>query len=96
MQYHIIMIDYGGHRGFEAVVHPEQTRRQVIEEVRDIIACDTRRLEHVKFVDGDDIEDVTDTILDECVSPALRLAILSHLGEIDHAHDLRKHSEAAE
>ena len=74
MQYHVIMTDYGLHRGLEAVVHPEQTRRQVVDEVRDILACDHRSLVHVKFIDGNFCEDVTEEICAAAELAALQAA----------------------
>ena len=67
MQFYILMVDYGkGPRrpmGFEAICNPERTRRQIVEEVRDILASDTCEVAFVKYVDGDQIEDVTDQII---------------------------------
>jgi hypothetical protein len=67
MQYYIVLRDYGrrypgktGPSGFEAVVSPEHTRRQIIEEVRDILNGARCELVHVKHVDGNLIEDVTE------------------------------------
>ena len=64
MQYHIVLIDYGK-RGLEAIVHPEDTRRQIVEQVRDIFASNDLSLVHVKFIDGNYCEDVTADILAE-------------------------------
>jgi len=65
MNYFIVMIDYGNHRGFEAVVHPEDTRRQIIEQVREVLASDDLHLVHVKHIDGNYCEDVTAEIVAE-------------------------------
>lgn len=69
MQYFVVLIDYGfqdgAHRGMEAIVKPEATRRQIIEEVRDVMSCDHRTLVHVKEIDGNYCEDVTADICAE-------------------------------
>ncbi len=72
MQFYILMVDYGrGARkptGLEAVVSPEFTRRQIVEEVRDILISGDRSVAFVKFVDGNFIEDLTEEITSEAWS----------------------------
>ena len=72
MQFYILMIDYGksypgkkGPSGFEAVVQPEQTRRSIIEQARDIISDDRHSIAFIKHVNGNFCEDVTAEIVDE-------------------------------
>lgn len=74
MQYFIVMIDYGkpyigkkGPSGLEAVVSPEHTRRQIVEEVRDVINSNNRVIDHIKFIDGNSCEDVTSEICTEAM-----------------------------
>lgn len=58
--YFVVMIDHG-QRGLEAVVHPEDTRREIVKQ----LASGKRK--HVVFihhVDGLFIEDVTDELLE--------------------------------
>lgn len=71
--YFVALIDYGpnyigkvGPSGFEALpVNPETTRRQIVDEVADVLASDNRTLVHVKHINGNDLEDVTAEILAE-------------------------------
>lgn len=69
MQFYILMVDYGKGpqrpMGLEAIVSPEQTRRQVVEEVRDILRKGRNAVAFVKSVDGNFIEDVTAEIVAE-------------------------------
>lgn len=69
MQFYILMIDYGRDvtkvHGLEAVVNPELTRRDIINQARDIIAGDRHSIAFIKYVDGNFIEDVTADILAE-------------------------------
>jgi hypothetical protein len=98
MQYFILMLDYG-RRGLEAVVHPEQTRSDVVAEVRDILSSSDRKLVHVKFIDGDDCEDITDDIIEAAaLSSIVQTLDLEDWGNediADYLRDLRKHGEAA-
>lgn len=59
--YFVVMQDYGP-RGLEAVVHPEDTRRAVIEQ---IASGESKHVVFIHHVDGLFIEDVTDEIFDE-------------------------------
>lgn len=71
LQYYIVMIDYGRGRarpnGFGADVAPEYTRRQIVEDVRADIEAG-RRIVHIKFVDGNDMTDVTHEIISEALA----------------------------
>ncbi|MFA6984596.1 MAG: hypothetical protein WC213_00120 [Arenimonas sp.] len=94
MQMYLVLIDYGRGRGMEAIVHPEDTRRQIVEQVRDVLASDDLSLVHVKEIDGNYIFDVTEEIVDEAnadnpslpPSPTERQA-----WAFDHRRDLEKH-----
>ncbi len=102
MQFYILMIDYGykhptqdGPRGMEAVCNPEFTRRQIVEEARDILASSDRSITFVKFVDGNYIEDVTAEICTEAGHPDAPLSPVNRqAARFDHARDLRKHEAA--
>lgn len=100
------MVDFGKGRarpnGFGADVCPEYSRRQIVEEVRECIA-NGLTIVHVKFVDGNDMQDVTHEVVEE----ALRLKAADDatdaaidaindriIAERDHARDLRKHEVA--
>lgn len=61
MKYWIIMVDFG-RRGYEAIVHPEDSRSDTIARVKEAIG-DGYPIAHIKFVDGDEIQDVTDEFL---------------------------------
>ena len=72
MQFYILMIDYGksypgkkGPSGFEAVVQPEQTRRSIVEQARDIISEGRHSIAFIKRMDGNFCEDVTADIVEE-------------------------------
>jgi hypothetical protein len=102
LQYYVAMIDFGrGQRrpnGFGADVSPEYTRRQIVEEVRDDIARG-RSIVHVKFIDGNSIEDVTHEIVAEALASTEPQDIPGFEGvrqqladlKIDHQRDLIKH-----
>jgi hypothetical protein len=90
--FYVLMLDYG--RAREAVCNPEHTRRDIVSDVRDILAKPNgRRVAFVKFIDGNYCEDITLEILAEAVgddeatplSPADLQA-----ARFDHARDLRK------
>jgi len=59
--YFVVMVDHGK-RGLEAIVHPEDTRRSIIEQLAH------GEFKHVVFihqVDGLLIDDVTNELFDE-------------------------------
>ena len=66
LTYYVCMLDYGGKIGMGASVAPEYTRREVVSEVADHITSG-RKIIHVKFVDGNDMTDVTDEIVSEAI-----------------------------
>lgn len=91
---YLLMIDYG--RSREAVCNPEHTRRDIVAEVRDLLAKPRgRSVAFVKFIDGNFIEDVTADIMDEVeteiVSEGLATMAEREMARRDHARDLRKH-----
>lgn len=72
MQMYLLLIDYGrsypgktGPSGYQAVVDPEQTRRSIVSEVRDLLNSDDMSVAFVKFIDGSDCFDVTAEIVAE-------------------------------
>lgn len=91
--YYTVMVDHGGRLGYEAIVHPEMTRQNVI----DFVASDEgKKVVFIQYVTPDDKpEDVTEEIMEAAgrlhedvpsISPADRLAC-----QHDHERDLRKH-----
>jgi hypothetical protein len=71
--YYICLIDYG-RKGLEAVVQPEKTKQNIVDECREAIGRG-HRIEHVKFFDGESLEDVTS----EMLADAEREADLAHI-----------------
>lgn len=59
--YYVVMIDYGK-RGLEAVVHPEDTRRDIVAQ---IASGESKHVVFIHHVDGLFIEDVTNELFDE-------------------------------
>lgn len=100
MQFYILMVDYSDDRTREAIVNPEYTRREIVSQVRDIMARNRDSVEFVKFVDGNFIEDVTAEICGEASFDNAMTAIdaLSasdiQAARFDHARDLHKHEVA--
>lgn len=73
MQMFMLMKDLGGRLGMESIVHPEDTRSNIVTEVKDLIARGIKVV-FVKHIDGNYIEDVTEEILDEANALALQAA----------------------
>lgn len=79
MQFYILMIDYGKGperpMGLEAVSSPEKTRRDIINDIREInIAPRGRSVAFVKYVDGNYIEDISADMLAEAEQVQLEAA----------------------
>lgn len=81
MQFFILMVDYGksypgkrGPSGFEAICNPEHTRRQIVSEVADLLSSDRHSVHFVKFVDGNDMQDVTAEIVRDAKAFQLEMA----------------------
>lgn len=97
LQMYLLLVDYGNAR--EGVCNPEFTRRQIVEEVRDILAKPRgRSVACVKFIDGNYIEDVTEDILEEASCEADPTFNRPNANDTinatwDRNRDLRKHSE---
>jgi hypothetical protein len=53
--YYVVMIDYG-RKGLEAVVHPEDTRQNIIDQ---LVSGESKNVAFIHHVDGLYIEDVT-------------------------------------
>lgn len=73
MSYFVVLVDYGpkaigslGPYGYEAVVRPEHTKRETIEYVREKIG-DELCIVHVKRIEGNHCEDVTEEIVGAAV-----------------------------
>jgi hypothetical protein len=73
MQFYILMVDYPRRvfedhifpAGREAIVNPELTRRDIVDQARDIISEGRNSIAFVKQVDGNFICDVTQEIVAE-------------------------------
>ncbi len=61
MNYFVVMIDYGK-RGLEAIVHPEDTRRDIVDMLK---SGESKHVAFIHHVDGLYIEDMTDELFDE-------------------------------
>lgn len=59
--YFIVMIDYG-RLGLEAVVHPEDTRRNVIDYIREKLGDDLE-IPFIHHVHDGSVEDVTEELM---------------------------------
>lgn len=66
--YYVAMIDYGK-AGLEAVVHPEDTRRDIIDM---LASGETKHVVFIHHVDGLFVEDVTDELFNEAEVQARR------------------------
>lgn len=64
--YFVVMQDFGK-RGLEAVVHPEDTRRAVVEQ---LASGESKHVVFIHHVDGLFIEDVTNELFDEAEAVA--------------------------
>jgi hypothetical protein len=62
--YYVVMIDYG-HIGLEAIVRPEDTRRDIVEM---LASGEKRNVVFIHHVDGLYVEDVTRDLIDEAGS----------------------------
>jgi len=91
MQYFVVMIDYG-HRGREAVVDPEITRREVVARVA---SGEYRNITFIHEIADRSVDDITEAILAEAALPDVAAAEADlQAGQFDHARDLRKHETA--
>jgi hypothetical protein len=100
MKYWIVMIDFGGRLGMEATVNPEDTRADIVSKVRETIKeGSSKRLVHVKEIDGNYCEDVTDDFIRAaefdtnvefigCALDSIQAA------RFDRGRDVRKHEVA--
>jgi hypothetical protein len=68
--YFVVMCDYGK-RGLEAIVHPEDTRRAVVEQ---LASGESKHVVFIHHVDGLYIEDVTDELFEEAEALAREVA----------------------
>lgn len=59
--YYVVMIDYG-HRGLEAIVQPELTRRDVVHM---LASGESKHVVFIHHVDDLYVEDVTDELFNE-------------------------------
>lgn len=88
--YFVVMIDRGK-LGLEAVVHPEDTRRAVVEQ---LASGESKQVVFIHHVDGLFVEDVTTELFDEAEALARETTPVSswvrEVQAMDHARDLRK------
>ena len=88
MQYFVVMIDYG-HRGREAVVDPEITRREVVSREA---SGEYKNISFIHEIADRSVEDVTEEILSEAALPEVPGGEVDlQADRFDHARDLRKH-----
>lgn len=59
--YYVVMIDHGK-RGLEAIVHPENTRRDIVAMLK---SGESKHVVFIHHVDGLLVEDVTSEIFDQ-------------------------------
>jgi hypothetical protein len=59
--YFVVMIDFGK-KGLEAIVHPEDTRRDIVAQ---LASGESKHVVFIHHVDGLYIEDVTNELFDE-------------------------------
>lgn len=92
--YFVVMVDHGK-RGLEAIVHPEDTRRAVVEM---LAHGESKHVVFIHAVEGLYIEDVTQELFDEAETLARETAPVSawvrEVQAMDHARDHRKNEVA--
>ena len=91
LQFFLPVIDYGK-EGIEGIGSPEMTRSDIVAKVRDIFADPRgRTLVCVKHIDGNDMTDVTDEIVQAATAEPFEAAVIDiQAARFDHARDLRK------
>jgi hypothetical protein len=86
--YFVVMCDYG-QRGLEAIVHPEDTRRAVVEQ---LASGESKHVVFIHHVDGLYIEDVTDELFNEAEATIQERQLIDSGGKpIASARYLPKH-----
>lgn len=93
MELFILMRDFG-RDGREAIVNPEETRRDIVSVVRECLVRDKPIAFIWRVTAGEPPEDITQEIIDEAradleAQPINRLELAW-----DHVRDLRKHEVA--
>ncbi len=68
--YYVVMIDYGK-RGLEAVVHPEDTRRDIVSQ---LASGESKHVVFIHHFDDGLVEDVTNDLFDEAEALAREFA----------------------
>lgn len=68
--YYVVMVDHGK-RGLEAIVHPEDTRRDIIAQ---LASGESKHVVFIHHVDGLYVEDVTDELFNEAEQIAMQAA----------------------
>jgi hypothetical protein len=88
--YFVVMIDHGN-LGLEAIVHPEDTRRKVVEQ---LASGESKHVVFIHHIDGLFVEDVTTELFDEAEALARETAPVSawvrEVQAMDHTLDHRK------
>lgn len=93
MQYYVIMINF--RTGLEAIVHPEDTRRDTIDRVREALGGG-KEIAFVHFVHDRAYEDVTAELIEAADYHPERPEIDMQAMRFDHQRDARKNYELAE
>ena len=89
--YYVALMDYGKD-GFEALpVNPEFTMQNVVDE---ILKARNAELIHVKHIEGNYCEDVTEEVRALLSQVEHEIERDHRAARFDHAHDLRKHEVA--
>lgn len=93
--YFVVFVDFG-RKGIEAIVNPENTRRDVVAKIK---SGELKNIVFIHHVDGLFVEDLTAELIDEAEAelkaegPAL-IPVDRQAAYFDHAHDLRKNEVA--
>ena len=92
--YFVVMLNHGK-RGLEAIVHPEDTRRDIVAQLK---SGESKHVAFIHHVDGLFLEDVTDELFDQAESELREEARFAPIDRAqaaaDHLRDLRKHEVA--
>lgn len=68
--YHVVMIDHG-QRGLESIVHPEDTRRDIIQM---LASGESKHVVFIHYISDGMVEDVTDELFNAAEAIALQAA----------------------
>lgn len=95
--YYLVMEDFG-RKGRQAIVDPEHTRRDIVDNIR---TKQYGAIAWIHHITEDGVEDVTNALLHEAgfyAEPTETDRIMSRfdqlIAQLDHDRDVRKHEEA--